>query len=661
MSVASDHILEEIAPDKDKAHSVPLSSLTGAQRKGIPCTIRPQLASLVKEPPEGDGWLHEIKYDGYRILGIKRKGEVRLISRNGKDWTDRFSQVRKALEELREDGLVTDGEIVVVKADGTSDFQALQNVLKGLASGRLIYYIFDLPHARGFDLTGVPLVQRKEVLRDLLNSVSSGSPLRFSDHMRGKGREVYEKACLHSLEGIVSKWAEAPYRQERTRDWVKVKCMHRQEFVIGGFTKPSGTRTGFGALLVGVHSSSGDLIYSGRVGTGFNEKMLRDLTRELKSRERKTPAFANPPKGADAKGVRWVTPELVAEVEFSEWTGDGRLRQPSFKGLREDKEAEEVVREEAGKDHPASGAGKNPAGDGESVLVSGIRLSNPDRVLYPEQGITKAALADFYAGVEGWILPHLAERPLTVLRCPRGRQEKCFFQKHLSDQLPEPVKGIRIREKKEERTYIMIEDIRGLMALVQLGVLEFHPWGSRADRLEYPDRMIFDMDPGPNITQGQLIEGCRAVRELLGRVDLDCFIKTTGGKGFHVVVPLVRRAGWDEVKAFAGSVAEAMAREHPNRFTAVMSKDKRKGRIFVDYLRNARGATSVAAFSTRARPGAPVSVPLRWDELEEGLKSDAYNVKNLQARLKNLKKDPWPGFFDVRQYITGSRKKKLSR
>ncbi|RJQ65504.1 MAG: DNA ligase D [Desulfobacteraceae bacterium] len=687
LSAASGRSMDEIAGDRDRVWSsltgsekaakdrtirenIPisddLSRFAGARRSGYPRAIRPELATLVKDTPNGDAWLHEIKYDGYRILAFKKDTRVRLITRNRKDWTDRFSSVERALQKLPVDDIVTDGEVVVKKADGTTDFQALQNVLKGVDSGKLTYYVFDLLYLKGFDLTRTPLIDRKELLQNLLESASSES-LQFSDHFRGKGTTVHRHACRFALEGIVSKRIDAPYRQQRTRDWLKSKCLQRQEFVIAGFSRPSGSRTGFGALLLGYHAPSGELLYAGRVGTGFNEKMLRELTRDLESLRRKTSSLSNPPTGAEAKGVAWVQPERVAEVEFTEWTEDGMLRHPSFKGIREDKEAREVVREMPreklpganGNAHGSSpAAGKNST-EKSSVRIAGIRLSNPGRILYPDRGITKAMLAGFYEQAAGWILPHITGRPLTIVRCPQGRQKKCFYQKHLTEQIPDSVKGIPIKEKNEERTYFMIQDLSGLIALVQLGALEFHPWGSRVDRLEHPDVMIFDMDPGPGIENDRLVKGCRLLREQLEGVGLKSFIKTSGGKGFHLVVPLVRRSGWDEVKAFSGAVARNLVREHPRQFIAVMTKNKRNNKIFVDYLRNGRGATSVAPFSTRARPGAPVSTPIGWDELDERLKPDAFTVENLHRRLESSNQDPWSGFFDIRQSITVAMKRNM--
>ncbi len=659
----------KVRVEPDLAQKPEAAAITGARRKKFPDHITPQLATLVENPPAGDLWLHEIKYDGYRILAFKKNSVVRLVTRNAKDWTERFKTLERSLAALPVDSLVIDGEMVVRKADGTTDFQALQNVLKGRLAGQLVYYAFDLIYLDGFDLMRTPLAERKTILQRLLSGLNPDSPLQYSDHILGGGPTVYQHACRYALEGVVSKRTDAAYRQRRTRDWVKSKCLERQEFVIGGFTRPSGSRTGFGALLLGVYTPAGDLRYAGRVGTGFDRKVLHMLSRDLQSIEQADSPFAPPLSGEEIRGARWVKPVRVAEVEFAQWTADGRLRHPSFKGLRQDKPAEDVRREttaalppepdQGGENSSSATAGVNSPEESSPDRVAGIRLSHADRVLYPDQGITKYELASYYEQVADRMLPHLSGRPLSIVRCPQGRQKKCFYQKHFTDQLPATVKVVSIKEKTETRPYITIEDIRGIIALVQLGALEFHPWGSRTDRLERPDRIIFDLDPGPGITLPQLVDGCRLLRNRLEGLGLESFVKTSGGKGFHIVVPLVRRAGWHDVKTFSGAVAADLARRHSDRFIATMSKAKRTNKIFVDYLRNGRGATSVAPYSTRARSGAPVSVPLDWQELDERVKPDVFTVENLPRRWAALPKDPWANFFGLRQSITVAMKKSL--
>lgn len=670
LSVVSGRTLEQIAAASDRVwqngEAVVLRSsaakedwdparLAGARQSPQPERVAPQLAKLVEAPPAGDGWLHEIKFDGYRLVSRLDDGEVRLWSRNGLDWTERFPVLSQALARLPLRQGIFDGELVVLDPRGISDFQALQNVLRHGGEGRLVYYLFDLVHCQGYDLSRAPLAERKELLRQLLADLDPETAvLRYSDHIRGEGERVYRHACGFGLEGIVSKRADSPYAQRRSDRWLKVKCQQRQEFVIGGFTAPGGSRSRLGALLVGVHDAQGNLVYAGKVGTGFTETSLDELAAALLPRQMQHPPFHNPPRGSAARGVAWVRPELVAEIEFTEWTSDGRLRHPSFKGVREDKAATEI-----GRERPAPPATPRAAGGGGKVNIAGVAISNPEKILYPEQGVTKGALVEYYAAVADRILPFVAGRPLTIVRCPQGRGHKCFYQKHLNESVPAPVRGVAVKEKEGEGRYLVIDDLAGLITLVQLGALEFHPWGAREDRLERPDMVIFDLDPDPEVVWEAVIHCARRLHQRLGQLGLRSFLKTSGGKGLHVVVPLLRRAEWEEVKAFARGVAEDLAREEPGRYVTSMAKAKRQGRIFIDFFRNSRGATSVAPYSTRARPGAPVSTPLHWEELTVGTGPADYTVGNLSRRLARLGSDPWGDFFTVRQSITKAMRQEL--
>ncbi|MFA5517263.1 MAG: DNA ligase D [Desulfuromonadales bacterium] len=630
------------------------AALPGAVPARQPTTLAPQLTRLVTTVPLGETWLHELKFDGYRLICTLREGAVRLWTRSGQDWTERFPAIADAAAKLPIRQGILDGEVVVLDAQGISDFQALQNVLREGRGGRLFYYLFDLIHCNGYDLSRARLIDRKELLRQILGEPGlDGEPLRFSDHVRGQGQRVFQHACRFALEGIVSKRADSPYVARRASSWVKVKCIKRQEFVIGGFTPPGGSRAGFGALLLGYNDEQGDLIYCGKVGTGFSDQTLQILEKDLRDRHRETPLFRNPPRGAEARGVVWVHPELVAEIEFIEWTQDGRLRHPSFKGLREDRAAAGVVRENP--DPPPSGQGKGrqaaAAREEQGVVVAGVTLSNPERIVYPEQGVNKAALARYYELIGERILPFLAGRPLTVVRCPQGRQKKCFYQKHLNESVPPPVRGVPVKEKEGEGLYLVVDDLAGVITLVQLGVLEFHPWGSREDLLERPDQVIFDLDPAPDVGWEDVIHAARLVRSTLEELGLVSFVKTSGGKGLHVVAPLTRRADWEEVRAFSRAVAEEIARREPGRYVTTMSKALRKGKIFIDFFRNSRGATSIAPYSTRARPGAPISAPLHWDELSPDLGPAEFTLGNLPARLARLRHEPWSDFFSIRQSI----------
>lgn len=634
------------------------AALSGARKSKLPEEISPELATLVAGPPSGDDWLHEVKFDGYRLIAILAGGKVRILTRNGKDWTAKFGGIAGALEALPVKEAVLDGEAVVLDKDGISDFQALQNALKGSRKNALHFFVFDILYCNGFSLTRVPLIDRKTFLQRILGFLESDM-IRYSDHILGKGAAVFEDACKMSLEGIVSKRAASTYTQRRTRDWLKVKCHKRQEFVIGGYklsTKAS--RAGFRSLLLGYYDD-GDLVYSGGVGTGFDSKSLKSIRKDLDAIQQKDSPFVNPPAGADARGVRWVRPELVAEVEFTEWTDENLLRHPSFKGLREDKPAREIIiREQSSGEESMvkdSTDKKNAAAD----TVAGIRLTHPDRVLYPDQGLTKAELAEFYADIADWILPHVVNRPLTIVRCPGGSQGQCFYQKNVGEGLPEAIHGVFIEGKEADRTYIAIKDLKGLISLVQIGVLEIHPWGSRTDNLEKPDRMVFDLDPGEGVSYADVVGAAFKIRDILDGLGLRSFVKTSGGKGLHVVVPLQRRSGWDEMKSFSKAIADKMVELEPAKYIATMSKAKRKGKIFIDYLRNNRDATAVAAYSTRARKGAPVSTPITWDELSPELTPNKYNVFNLRQRLSCLKEDPWKDFFTTRQSITAGMKKKV--
>lgn len=666
---------------KSQGADIEPAKLTRAKKSALPKDIRPQLATLVKQVPKGDQWLHEIKFDGYRILCRIDKDKIRLLTRNGKDWTDKFPELAEAAGKLAADSAVVDGEIVAVDAKGVSDFQALQNALSG-GKQELAYYAFDLPYCGGYDLSRAPLTERKQLLEALLDASDVAPDIRYSKHIRGNGPDVLDNACRLGMEGIVSKRADSTYHQTRSKHWVKSKCLKRQEFVIVGYTKPSGSRVGFGALLLGYYDDD-KLIYCGRVGTGFNDKTLRDLKARMAQIRVDSPPVNEPPDRRTARDAQWIRPELVAEVSFTEWTDDGMLRHPAFHGLREDKRPEQVVREKAAPVHeadhpktpgtlkkesqkasrqPRSGKKKantsSKASNDGRMSIAGVSLSNPDRVMYPDQGITKHELASFYETIADQIVPHVVDRPLALLRCPRGSRQKCFFQKHVSEGLPAGVLGLPIKESRKTRQTVYIKDLAGLIGLVQIGVLEIHLWGSPAKDVEKPDRIVFDLDPGPSVGWEAVVEGARRVRDVLDDLGLVSFLKTSGGKGLHVVVPVRPRRPWDQVKAFTKAVAERIADDDPDRYVVNMSKAKRKGRIFIDYLRNGRGATSVAPYSTRARAGAPVSTPVAWDELSSRLQPDAYTVENLRRRLAHLETDPWKGFFEQRQSIT---KKMLAR
>lgn len=595
----------------------------------------PELATLVDRAPAGDDWIHELKLDGYRILARIDQGKVTLLTRHGNDWTERMPGLAAAFERLEVSSAIVDGEVVVLDEHGKSDFQRLQNSLSLENEEELVYYAFDLLHLDGRDLRPEPLVERKRMLRDLLTVSGKRlkAILRLSEHVVGQGPAFFAKACEAGVEGIVSKRARSPYRAGRGRDWLKVKCLLRQEFVIAGYSAPAGSRSHLGALLLGVQRD-GALTYSGRVGTGFTEQSLAELARKLGPLVVPEPPVAGAPRGAEVRGVRWVKPELVAEVAFTGFTSDGLLRHPTFQGLREDKPAAEVKPEVV--PEPAKrGTRAKPASSGD------YPLTNPDKVLYPEQGITKRELLDYYALVADRMLPHVRNRPLTLVRCPNGRGKPCFFQKHPGAGTPGEIRSVAIREKDGKAPYSVIDDERGLFGLVQLGSLEIHTWGSRADDFEHPDLLVFDLDPDPKLDFGTVVDAARLLRRIFEGARLESFVKTTGGKGLHVCVPIAPDLDWTVVKEFSKRIAEEIARSDPKRYVATVTKAKRTGKIFVDYLRNARGATFVAPYSTRAREGAPVATPLEWDELGPKLRPDQLTIRNVGERLSRLRSDPF--------------------
>jgi bifunctional non-homologous end joining protein LigD len=614
----------------------------------LPAWVAPQLATLVSAPPVGDAWVHEIKLDGYRILARIDRGRARLLTRNRQDWTDHFPAVAEAAAALPVKEAILDGEIVVFDSAGISSFQALQQAAE---SGRPPTYVaFDLLFLDGRDLRGEPLVARKKALARLLRG--RRGRLRYSEHFDAPGQSVYERACRMALEGIVCKRKDAPYVSGRGSSWLKVKCMARQEFVIGGFTDPEGARADFGSLLLGVYEPDGRLVYTGKVGTGFTNATLATLGQRLRRLVQRTSPFAPDGPRPPANGSHWVKPTLVGEVTFTEWTRDGLLRHPSFQGLREDKPAAQVVRERSRAPGPPA---RRPLAGGSDapVQVAGVRLTHPDRVLYVEQAITKLTLARYYEAIASFIVPHVAGRPLSLVRCPDGQRGPCFYQKHVGAGMPEEVERVRIRESGGASAwYPYVEDLAGLVALSQIGVLEIHPWGARVGRLERPDRLVLDLDPAPGVAWGRVVEGALAVRALLTDLGLVSFVKTTGGKGLHVVAPLRPEAGWEALRTLGERIGAEMVRRAPDRYTINPLKTARRGRIFVDYLRNTRGATAVATYSPRARPGAPVSMPLGWSELVGTVRPEEFTLVTVPKRLRARRKDPWADFFSVDQAIT---------
>ena len=627
----------------------------------LPRFVPPQLTTLVDAPPPGDEWVHEIKYDGYRAITAVAGDRVRIFTRKGLDWTDKFAPLVEPLAELPCDSALLDGEIAIADKEGHTNFGALQEAISE-GRGAFGYYLFDLLEIDGEDLRKRPLLERKKRLRDLLRDAPKNGPLFYSDHIEGHGEQAFSHACDLKLEGIISKQANASYRSGRTRSWLKSKCGNEQELVIIGWTPSDKKARPFRSMLVAVNEE-GRLRYAGRVGTGFDEETLDRLATLFKRHARRTsPAEGVPP--AIARKAHFIEPKLVGEFAFRGWTGDELVRQASFKGLRADKPAREIVREEPmttkksrsrkqttrktakAKEAKVSRARPTSIREEEDE-IEGVRITHPDRVFYPDHDITKRDLIEYYRKVAKWILPHAAGRPLALVRCPRGVDGERFFQKHASQGWPDEFRKIRIREKSGTDEYLYIEDVSGLVAAAQMSVLELHLWGSKTDDVEKPDRLVFDLDPDEHIPFRAVKDAARDLRARLQRVGLKSFPMATGGKGIHVVVPLVRGHSWDEHRNFAEAMARVMAEEAPDRYVANMSKARRRGKIFIDYLRNQRGSTAIAPYSSRARKGATIALPLSWPQLAR--------LKNAQpARIGKFtppKSDPWAGYFKMRQRL----------
>ena len=588
----------------------------GAPAKPPP--FRPvQLATLVDTVPTGDRWLHEMKYDGYRLLVSVGGGEGRAYTRSGLDWSDKFDGILAAAGALPVRSALIDGEAVVVDADGRSSFQALQGALKG-APATIDYFAFDLLELNGEDLTNLPLTERKERLRSIL---PEGSPrLRYSEHIVGNGEKLLASFCAANLEGVISKKADGRYVGSRSGGWLKTKCIKRQEFVIVGWT-PSDKSRSFRSLILGIHDQ-GVLRYAGKVGTGFDNAELFRLMEIMQPLEQDA-ATVKAPK-AEVRGAHWLKPKLVCEIAYTEMTNEGTLRHPSYLGLREDKKPEAVVLEV-----------EAPVAEAASESTSSVVISNRGRVIYPESGLTKGQLADYYQAVAPIMLPWCGSRPISLVRCPQGRAKKCFFQKHDAGSFGDTVHHVGILEKDgHEEPYLYLDTPDGLMTCVQMGTIEFHGWGARIEDVEKADRLVFDLDPDEGLTFEAVRTAAFHFRDILKSIGLETFPMVTGGKGVHVIAPLTPRAEWPEVKDFAHRLAQAVAQSDPDNFTAALPKVQRKGRIFVDYLRNQRGATAVMPYSARARENAPVAVPITWKEMETIDKPSHYTISSAQELLK---------------------------
>jgi bifunctional non-homologous end joining protein LigD len=626
----------------------------GARPAPLPATLAPQLATLLGSPPsDPEGWAYEIKFDGYRLLTRIDGESVKCFTRNGHDWTPRLRGLAKTLSQTGISSGWLDGEIVVLNDRGTPDFGALQNAFDSANAGstsstaNIVYFVFDLPFFDGVDLRQVKLAERREILRTVLTRFPQEN-VRFSEAFEYPPQDLLASAGQLGLEGVIGKRSDSPYASGRTRNWVKLKTQQRQEFVIGGYTAPKGSRSGLGALMLGVHDGAGKLCYAGNVGTGFDEKTLAALKAQLASIHDNHNPFADAP--SEAKG-QWVKPELLAEVAFGEWTSAGRIRHAVFKGLRADKPAKNIVREEAGRPAPA------PAPQPAKALnpIGKLRVTHPDRVIDASSGFTKQDMIAHYAAVAPLMLPHLKSRPTSLVRAPRGIAGELFFQKHAE---ATSIPGIKLLDPALDPGHAPLLEIPTAAALLeaaQMNVIEFHTWNATTRAIHQPDRMTFDLDPGEGVGWAEVQEAAQLVRTMLDELQLASFLKTSGGKGLHVVVPLKPALDFDTVKDFSHAIVDHLARVVPQRFVSKSGPKNRIGKIFVDYLRNGFGATTVAAWSVRARGGLGVSVPVQWDELPALTSGAHWRAGQMDARL-TVGNQPWADYEKSRNSLSGAMK-----
>ena len=630
-SIKTGRTMQEIAEGAAARSALKKPAAKTAKGAKRPAFRKPQLATLTDGVPGGNGWLHEMKYDGYRTLIAIGKGGPKLYTRTGLDWTDRFPGVAEAVRSIPARSALIDGETVAFR-DGKTDFSTLQEAISN-GGAELSYFAFDLLELDGADLSALPQVERKEKLRALI--AGADARILFSEHVLGAGEKLFDAMCAAGHEGVISKRADAPYRGTRSKSWLKTKCTRRQEFVIVGWIESGAKGRGFRSLLLGLHDG-GKLRYAGKVGTGFDVATGHALRSKLDRIARKSPPVEVPREAA--RGAHWVRPILVAEIAFAEFTAENVVRHASFIGLREDKPAGDVQSEEV--------AAMPEAPEAE------VRISSRDRVIFPDAKITKGDLADYYAAVAPILLPWCANRPISLVRCPSGRAKQCFFQKHDAGSFGEHVHHIDIREKDGSiEPYLYLSDAAGVLACVQMGTIEFHGWGSRVADVEKPDRVVFDLDPDEGLDFEAVKKAAADLKQHLADLGLASFAMLSGGKGVHVVVPLTPEAEWPAVKSFAERFSRALAQAEPDRFTAKLSKAERKGRIFIDYLRNQRGSTAVLPYVARARPGAPVAVPVGWTELREIDTPQAFSVRDAGTLIERANSRALKGWGQADQVL----------
>jgi bifunctional non-homologous end joining protein LigD len=625
-SVVSGLKVEEIGDSQPKVWR--------SNRGTFPTDVGPELATLVAEAPEGADWIYEIKLDGYRSLAYVEQGASQLVSRTGNDWTATLPSLAKAVTRLPVKSAIFDGEIVALAENGKSDFQKLQNAFGENREKELYYYLFDVLFLDGKDLRDTPLLERKTLLKKLFAKVPAASALRYSEHFEGSGKKVFASACKLGVEGIIAKKKDSLYLSKRTKDWLKVKCLQRGTFIIGGYTDPEGARKDLGALLVGRRDPDDPetLIYAGKVGTGFTQKMLKEVGGKLAKLKQKTSPFSEA-SPAGKKGVHYVEPKLLAEIGYAEMTEEGKLRHPAFLGLVE----------------PGTKKTASPKAAPAVKAAVSVKLTNPDRVLYEKDQVTKKQLAEYYEMIAPWMLPHVARRPMMLMRVPDGKKKGSFFQKHVMPGMPKSMKTVEIEQGTGKKQTIYLDSPEGLASLAQISALEAHTWGTHIEHFELPDVLVFDLDPDEKIPFAQVREGAIAVRDLLLKLGLTSFVKTTGGKGLHVVAPIVPSIDWDRAKTLTGAIAGVMVKQDPKRYLDVMTKAKRTGKIFIDYFRNGRGATFIAPYSTRARERPTLAMPISWEELPKIERADMFTIFDMEKRMKALGEDPWAEMLTLEQ------------
>ncbi|NLY45825.1 MAG: DNA ligase D [Tissierella sp.] len=608
-----------------------------------------QLAKLFSGIPEGNDWLYELKYDGYRIMAFVEGNNVQLMTRNGNDYVRRFHNIGSSLIDWADGrAMVVDGEMVVTDSSGKTDFSALQNYMKNPKDKNLTYIIFDILALDGIDIRGYPLIKRKGILENLMKDAPKD--LYYGRYVRGKGKESFAVACDSNMEGIIGKRADSIYSGTRNGDWIKLKCDKRQEFVIGGYTVSDRRGYGVSSLLLGIYENE-ELVHVGRAGSGISQADMKILVDKFEPLKREDSPFKIPPDTRPKEKIIWLDPELVAEIKFAEFTKDNLLRQASFKGLRTDKNPKEIKKEKSEEIEFQS-----PIKESEdlidvktnSIIIEGVKITNPDKVIFDEPEITKVDVIRYYEKVSERMLPYVSHRILTSVRCPKGISAACFYKKHPA-QDSKGIITIPVSNSKEEiKDYFYIDSVSGMISEAQMGTLEFHTWGSTVQTLENPDIMVFDLDPDEEMDLDRVRQGVKDIRTILTELSLNSYLKTSGGKGYHVVVPLKPTVNWDVFNDFAKGVAQVMEQKWPDKYTSNMRKENRKGRIFIDWVRNGRGATSVAPYSIRARKGAKVSMPITWDELET-VAPDGIDMEEALSRIKG--DDPWKNFFKNDQML----------